>query len=94
MSFKCNRHKFWMCLVDPQPSGVRGIGCSRQSFEINEAIAPKVIHYDKEIATKEAEKLAKKTGQDVFLISAVSFVRWVPPVPPPELVWKDTVGHC
>ena len=73
---KRNRQKFWLCMVDD----------TTEYYP-----APKHRHYDMDKATKEAERLAKETGNDVFLLAATWFVRYTPPVVPPEIQWKETL---
>jgi len=53
---------------------------------------PKYQHWNKLEAKTEAERLAKTTGYDVFLLEATWWVRIKPPVPPaPLTVWKETI---
>ena len=52
---------------------------------------PHYKHYSKQGAMHEAERLAKGVGGDVFVLEASQFVRYNPPVPPPEMEWKDTL---
>ena len=49
---------------------------------------PKVRHWDDAVARGEAERLAKETNSDVFLLEAVEYVRLKKPTPPLE--WKET----
>lgn len=54
-------------------------------------------HWSEKDARKEAERLAKLTGCDVFVLDASQFVRHTPPTPPPVIEWKTTVidfGRC
>lgn len=51
---------------------------------------PPARHYYKKDAMKEAERLAKETDSDVFLLEAAEFVRHVPPTPPPIIEWNRT----
>ena len=52
---------------------------------------PRYRHYSGQDAMKEAERLAKLTNKDVFLLEATDFVRYTPPTPPPTIEWKDTI---
>ncbi len=49
---------------------------------------PRYVHWTEGEARLEAERLARQTGSDVFLLEAVDFVRVTKPQPPTE--WKPT----
>ena len=58
---------------------------------VDEEGVPRVKHYEEGVARNEAERLAKLTGKDVFVLCADSFVRYTPPIPPPEIKWACTI---
>jgi len=53
--------------------------------------SPRRKYYNLKDACREAERLAKLTSQDVFLLQAGKWVRYTPPAAPPELEWNTTV---
>ena len=58
---------------------------------------PAVQHWNLTAVIAEAERLARKTNKDVFLLEANRWVRIPPPEPPP--IWNYTVqdygyGEC
>jgi len=58
---------------------------------VDEENLPRMKHFSGKEAMREAERLAKLTGKDVFLLEATDFARYIPPTPPPELEWHETV---
>ena len=49
----------------------------------------KAQHFVEEEARREAGRLARQTGRDVFLLEASEYVRALPPEPP--VSWRSTV---
>jgi len=70
--------EFWMCMVD----GV---------FQSTADRLPKYKHYKEQDAKTEAERLARLTGKDVFLLHASEFVRPVEPQPP--VIWRRSYSE-
>ena len=58
---------------------------------VDEEKVPTQKHYNLEEVVQEAERLAKLTVKDVFLLKAIKFVRYTPPVSTPTIEWKKTV---
>jgi hypothetical protein len=64
---------------------------------VDEEAMPRHKHYERKDAMKEAERLAKQTGKDVFILEATCWARYTPPIPqpPPGLVWNPiTPSDC
>lgn len=66
--------EFWMCMVDGQ-------------FQSTSGRLPKYKHYQEREARVEAERLARITGKDIYLLHTVAFVR--PAEPQPPVSWSS-----
>ena len=53
--------------------------------------SPKYMHRTEAEAVDEAERLARLTGKDVFVLQAYQWVRATSPTPPVQ--WKPTVSY-
>lgn len=52
---------------------------------------PNHKHYSEDVACKEADRLARQYKADVFVLKTIGVVRYVPPTPPPDTEWQETI---